>query len=140
MKIVIGIDPAFGSKGCAVCIVEDGNVYFYMMQVWELFNLIINRSGTLLDGDSLLFVIENSNLNKGNWHGSTARGGVAKNKAISQIIVDFCDAHKINYKEIPPNGYSVMAKSIKAFQADSGYKGRTNVDQRAAWFIARSQM
>lgn len=127
----IGVDPGVDRSG--ICVVERGTIVdIKSLPLWELFDMI--KDFAKLDGYT--FVVENSNLTKGNWHGRSARGNVGKNKSISQAIVDCCVAHNAKFVEIPPKGYSILAKNQLLFRADSKYTKSTNVHERSAWFIA----
>ncbi len=130
----IGIDPGMTKSG--VAIVEDGKlIAVSYLRLWTLFEYILDYHEEV----GHLWVIENSNLTKATFHGATARSNVGKNKAISQTIVDYCKHLGVDYIEVAPHGYSDAAKKHAVLFAQiSGFTGKTNEHQRAAYFIAEA--
>lgn len=132
MKIV-AIDPALNGSGVAIWndgVFED----LRRMDLWEIFEFMDSE-------DIDYYLIENSNLTKANWHGSTGRANVGKNQAVSKLIVDYAKSKGINFKELKPSGYSMMYTDSKGnysdyhkrlFLADTKYLKSTNKDSRAA--------
>lgn len=130
---IIAIDP--GTKMNGVCRYENGKfVGFISLKHYQLHQYILKY-------ENHIFLIENSNLVKANWHGKTARARVGKNQQASQSIVDFCKDHGIVYEELKPDGYSMHYKNAdnkyspfcqKLFLAETGWTGQTNEHERAA--------
>lgn len=124
---IIAIDP--GLNGCGVAVMEEGKItHMRMLEVWQLFSLLSHEMAAFV-------LIEDSNLG-GNWHGSTARGSVGKNKAVSTIILQFLKSNYFKYHAFPPAGYSQAFKDAKDFNAATGWKGKSNKDERAAAAMA----
>lgn len=130
MKI-IGIDPGLNASGVAIF---DGKYEYKSLKLWQLYNFILANS-------SAFFVVENSNLDRGNYHGPKARGNVGKNKAVSKLIVDYCEHLGVDFMQLKPDGYSKRYTDGKGrytdlhkrlFQQESGYTGQTNKHERAA--------
>lgn len=123
MKL-IGIDPSVNKSGVAVI---ENNVLTLCesMLLWDLFDFI-------KDNPNAHFYIENSNLDKGNWHGATGRANVGKNQGISQNIVNRVKVLGYNFTELKPNGYSLKLYDKELFRKVTGYNKTTNKDARAA--------
>jgi len=132
MKI-IAIDP--GLRGSGVAIWSHGEFdALHKMDLWHLYELIED------EGD-YFYLVEDSNLGGGNWHGVTSRANVGKNQAVSTLIVEYLKHIGRRYTALVPAGYSTRytdAKgnyckfSRKVFESETGWKGGSNKDSRAA--------
>jgi hypothetical protein len=128
----VSIDPGLTKSG--VCFFESKNdILLHSLTLYEL-------QGYLLQHKDCHIFVENSNLIKGNWHGATARGGVGKNKAVCQLIIQFLQSQGFDYTEVKPNGFSVMAKRKAMFEQESGWSGSSNEHERAAYYIGLAGM
>lgn len=123
----IGIDPGLGKSG--VAIFHKGKLMqLHHMNLWQIFCLI-NKN------EHAKFYVENSNVEKSNWHGMSARGNVGKNKAISQEIVNHCRRVGVELVELRPRGYSKQfagAGGKRIFEQLTGWDGSSNEHNRAA--------
>lgn len=122
--MLIGIDPDVDKSGVAV-VINKQLIECTTMHLWDLFEFIRSKK-------EAKFYVENSNLESGNWHGATSRENVGKNKAVSQIIVNFIKNEKYNLVELKPNGYSKVFKNEKIFEKVTKFEKRTSQDARAA--------
>lgn len=122
--MLIGIDPSVNKSGVAVI---ENNVLTLCesMHLWDLFDFI-------KDNPNAHFYVENSNLDKGNWHGATGRANVGKNQGISQNIVNRVKVLGYKLTELKPNGYSLKLYDKELFRKVTGYNKTTNKDARAA--------
>jgi hypothetical protein len=122
--MIIGIDPSVNKSGVAVI---ENNVLTLCeaMHLWDLFDFIKEHA-------TATFYVENSNLDKANWHGATGRGNVGKNKGISQNIVNFIKENGYKLTELKPNGYSIRFYDKELFRKVTGFDKATNKDARAA--------
>ena len=138
---IIAVDPSVSGSG--VCVLKDGKVVdLAMMKTWELYEFLENAHYDIYDSNIVLvrkklesrpiILVENSNLISSMWHGATGRANVGKNQAISQEIVDFAKAKKMNVVELKPDGYSKTYPNEAYFKADTKWKGKSNKDTRAA--------
>jgi hypothetical protein len=129
----IGVDPGLTKSG--VCFFESKNdILLHSFEQYDLFCYLLSHK------DCHIFV-ENSNLIKGTFHGSTSRANVGKNKAVSQLIVQFLKSQGFEYTELPPSGYSILAKKLKnIFEQESGWSGSSNEHERAAYYIGMAGM
>lgn len=141
--MIIGIDPGLNGSGFAMYDLSDKKfVALEKLQIWEIFDY-------MRENPDDFYLIENSNLDKRNWHGKTARGGVGKNKAVSQLIVDYAKELNLHYKELLPNGYSKQYTDSKGkftnvhqkiFIKDTGWGKTSNKDSRAACAMILNNM
>ncbi len=131
MKKIIAIDPGMHNSGLAVY--EGKFTRLEYPNLWQLMEYI-HKVGKADYKDDVLFLVENSNLNKNNWHGHSARGGVGKNKAISQEIVNHCKRCGVKLIELPPTGYSKVYAGVRRqfFETDTKWYGKSNEHNRAA--------
>jgi len=122
--MIIGIDPSVNKSGVAVI---ENNVLTLCesMHLWDLFDFIKEHA-------IASFYVENSNLDKANWHGATGRGNVGKNKGISQNIVAFIKSKGYKLTELKPNGYSKGFENQYLFREVTKFNKTTNKDARAA--------
>lgn len=128
MKKIISIDPSVNNSGICIFDIKQNKIQSLdSKRLWDLFQLIKDADLT-----TTLFMVENSNLVKGNWHGNTARGNVGKNKGISQNIVDFLKEINAKFIELKPRGYSLAYKNSKDFKELTGCDINSNKDNRAA--------
>jgi hypothetical protein len=72
-----------------------------------------------------------------NWHkgGKQTAANVGKNQAISIILREFCDAHKLTCQCVPPSGYSKLFDDETLFRQTTGWEKQTNKDARASCAI-----
>jgi hypothetical protein len=102
-QYLIGIDPDLDKSGVAVYDLKAGKyTYVETLYLWEYYFVTLQQYRL----EAIHFLIEDSNLIKGSFHGASARSNVGKNKAVSKLIVDFCKAHNISHTAIKPDGYS----------------------------------
>lgn len=126
------------SKKCGLCIYD--NTINYDSSYWKnvklesiaFCELLQKITNDFFDVSKTFFVFEDSNLTKGNWHGSTARGGVGKNKATCIIFRQWLDLHDCHYIAIPPVGYSQFFKDKDFFKKITGFEKVPNADVRAS--------
>ena len=122
--MIIGIDPSVNKSGVAV--MENNDLTLCeSMHLWDLFDFIKQHA-------TASFYVENSNLDKANWHGATGRANVGKNQGISQNIVNFIKEKGYNLTELKPNGYSIKFYDEVLFRKVTKFDKRTNKDARAA--------
>ena len=131
MKIV-AIDPGLRGSGIAIW-KDDKFEKLCKMELWELYELISSDS-------EAFYLVEDSNIGK-NWHGPTSRANVGKNQAVSTLIIEYLKKMNRGFRQLPPSGYSTRytdAKgnyckfSRKVFESETGWKGASNKDSRAA--------
>lgn len=132
MKIV-AIDPGYNGSGMAVW--EDGEFKdLRRIQLDDLYEFFENEKVDY-------YLIEDSRLMRGNWHGHSARANVAKNKSTSKFIVDKAKKLGLPVRILKPAGYSLMYVDHEGkysdwhkrlFLADTKYLKSTNKDSRAA--------
>lgn len=137
MKI-IGIDPDLRKSGYANFDTELKHfTQVTSLYLWDLFKEIKLQSGF---SESIVY-IEHSEKNCV-WHGgrNTTSINVGKNKAISIILIDFCEKNGINYKTVEPSGYSILFDNIDIFQIQTDWLKKTNKDARAAAAIVFSKI
>jgi hypothetical protein len=132
---IIGIDPSVSQSGIAYYNTQTKQFEkLESLRLWEVFGMMLEY------GNQATFIIENSNLNKSNWHGKSARGNVGKNKGISQNIVDYARSISVEFVEVSPKGFSQLYTvnrkynhlAKKLFEKDTGWTKASNKDQRAA--------
>jgi hypothetical protein len=127
-KFIVAIDPSVNLSGVCVYNLNTKEIEeLSSKRIWEIFQDI-----NLADLRSVYFFVENSNLDKRNWHGASARGNVGKNKGISQNIVDYLREVKASFEELKPDGYSLKFASSETFISTTGCTIRSNKDNRAA--------
>lgn len=128
MKI-ISIDPDIDKSGyCLYCEEEEKIIDSGSLNISDLLNYCKGQNIKLA-------LIENSNLNKRNWHGIASGKNVGKNQGISKIIVDLFETYlKIEVKQLEPKGYSkyFVNPFIRIELAKYGVKKKTNSDERSA--------
>lgn len=122
--MIIGIDPSVNKSGVAV-IQNNALTLCESMYLWDLFDFIKEHA-------TASFFVENSNLDKANWHGVTGRANVGKNQGVSQIIVNFIKSKGYKLTELKPNGYSLKLYDKEVFKKVTGFDKTTNKDARAA--------
>lgn len=122
--MIIGIDPSVNKSGVAV-MENNALTLCETMHLWDLFDFI-------KDNPNAQFYVENSNLDKANWHGATGRANVGKNQGISQNIVNFIKENGFHLTELKPNGYSIKFYNEELFRKVTKFEKQTNKDARAA--------
>ena len=132
MKI-IAIDPGLRASGIAIW-KDEKFEKLCKMELWELYEVISSDS-------QAFYLVEDSNLGGGNWHGMTSRANVGKNQAVSTLIVEYLKHTGRRFKALPPAGYSARYADSKGnfskthkkiFEAETGWKRTSNKDSRAA--------
>jgi hypothetical protein len=133
--MITAIDP--GLRGCGIAIYSTDAERFITLSKWQLWDVFDYIDACPED----FYIVEDSNLNKNNWHGATGRGNVGKNKAVSTLIVEFLKHRKRDFIAIKPDGYSKRYTDSKGrftnfykevFEKETGWKGVSNKDSRAA--------
>jgi hypothetical protein len=132
-KTLIGIDPDLHKSG--ITVIEDGVIKeCTTLPLWNMFNFLNCYYGDV----GCLVVLEDSTLGKSaNWHkgGKQTAANVGKNQAISIILREFCDAHKLTCQCVPPSGYSKLFDDETLFRQTTGWEKQTNKDARASCAI-----
>ena len=129
--MICAIDPSTTASG--VCVLENGNIIFLQsLSAGKLIAFCLD----MCEKD-VTFIVENSNLISSNWHGSSARGNVGKNKGVSMFIAGFLKHNSLKVVELKPDGYSQVYASAAIFKADTRWAQMTNKDTRAAYAMAK---
>lgn len=136
--ILLAIDPDLRKSGVAS---YDTNINELLsvesLPMWEVFDFLKRVKSV-----EHLVLIERSSSNN-TWHkgGRGASVNVGKNKAIAELLVDFCKDKSVNFRCIEPSGYSsyytvkIGGKDVflkEQFQSDHRWYTPTNKDSRAA--------
>lgn len=139
--ILLAIDPDLRKSGVAsYCTEINELITVESLPLWEVF-AFIEHIKKYVD-DNHLVLIEKSSSNN-TWHkgGRGASVNVGKNKAIAELLIDFCKAKSVNFRCIEPSGYSsyytvkIGGKDVflkEQFQSDHRWYTPTNKDSRAA--------
>jgi hypothetical protein len=128
IKNIIAIDPDLHLNG--ICLMQDKKIIgARSLTMWELFSFISSYQN-----DTLFFLESGHKERCSTWHkgGRGAARNVGKNNAVGIIIEEFLIDIKANYKLLKPVGYSKFFKTSKDVELQTGYKGKTNADTRAA--------
>ena len=133
--MITAIDPGLRGSGIAIYSTEIHDfLHLTKWQIWDVFEYIDKNPENF-------FIVEDSNLNKNNWHGATGRANVGKNKAVSTLIVEFLRERERNFMAVKPDGYSKRYADPQGrftnfykqvFQKETGWMGVSNKDSRAA--------
>lgn len=131
MSILIGIDPDVDKNGVAYCV--NGKLHFLRnLSFFQLFDYLkINKDVVEK------VVIEAGWLNKSNWHKTNGSNSVnaqigqrtGANHETGRKIVEMCEYLNLPYELVRPQKSKVDAKY---FNRVTGWKGRTNQEQRDA--------
>lgn len=139
--IILAIDPDLRKSGVASYdTFAKGLMSVESLPLWEVFEFAERVKKHRPDDHIVL--IERSSSKK-TWHpgGDGASQNVGKNKAIAELLIDFCKAKGVNFHCIEPDGYSsyytakIGGKAVflkEQFQTDHEWYTPTNKDSRAA--------
>jgi hypothetical protein len=100
---------------------------------FDMFEIMLKITTLVLEGKLEKVLVEDANLFKGCWHGSTGRENAGKNKAVATILINFCQNRKIPFTPLRPNGYSKTFNDIEIFKQVSKWTKKTNKDARASF-------
>ncbi len=130
MKI-IAIDPDLYKSGFS----QYDTITCKMDEVssFDMFEIMSRISTLVFEGKLEKVIIEDANLIRGSFHGSTARENVGKNKGVATILINFCQNRKIPFEPIKPNGYSKTFDNVQIFKEVSKWTKVTNKDARASF-------
>lgn len=140
IKYVVGIDPDLTKSG--VGIYDGRNIVLKTMSFWELIEFIDEKS-TRVD---TLFVFEDINSNnayhKGSGHGEKVKMTIMRKtgqaQGIAKLIEEYMKKKNVPYvMQKPLKGVlKKWKKDTDLFQKMTGYKGRSNQDNRDAIALA----
>ncbi len=130
MKI-IAIDPdlhksGFSQYDTTTCTMDE-------ISSFDMFEIMSRIATLAFEGKLEKVLIEDANLIRGSFHGSTGRENVGKNKAVAIILINFCQKRNIHFEALKPNGYSKTFNDISIFKSVSKWTKQTNKDARASF-------
>ena len=138
--IYIGIDPDVSDNGIAFW-KPDFNDFDYMknMSFWDVIEELeaCNFQKTISNFDFTVVIESGWLLSKSNWHGKVYQSksvgeriakNVGSNHQVGILITEYCEIKNINFRLVKPHG-KINADYFKKL---TGYKKRTNQDQRDA--------
>ena len=135
-KALIGIDPDTDKSGIAF--INGAHLELNNLNFFELFDYLKAQQLAFPD---LVVYVECGFLNSSNWHKSAGKSAAfnakigertGANFETAKKIVEMCEYLKIPHQKIKPT----RTKSTNEyFKAATGYQGRTNQEQRDAFFL-----